>query len=167
MSLPHATHSYPFPRPLKASSHESISSKSRISPSKSSSSVMEALGCSSLSTGHRVLLLWISSSAKLDRQVLCPHTPDIQWWDRYRVMALDILTQKGGQCEAEKSPWSITILKSIQEYIGRFLISFKICKYLTPPSEFLVSPSESSFFFFVFMKGSACLKLTFLQPASC
>lgn len=49
-----------------------------------------------------------------------------------------------GESEAEKSPWPITILKSTNEHIGSFLISFKIWEYSALP---LVSPSESSFCF--------------------
>ena len=54
---------------------------------------------------------------------------------------------KSGESEAEKSPWPITILKSTNEHIGSFLISFKIWEYSAVPLELLVSPSESSFCF--------------------
>ena len=47
-----------------------------------------------------------------------PHTCNIQWWDRHKIIAINIPIHKW---ESQRSPWSIAVLKYSWANVGSFL----------------------------------------------
>ena len=125
--LPRANVVTLLPKFSGVSSHYNINSKSKISSSKSGLSVDDTSGWNQLSTAPGkystiLLLLWTCESRET---IYLPIPPNMQWWDRLRVIAIDVSGQKEGKWQVKRSCQSIAVLKSSRANVGSSLINFQ------------------------------------------
>lgn len=63
------------------------------------------------------------NTCKLKRQVFCPNSLNICWWERHRITT----SRQQGKGEMYRNHWSAAILKSSQVYVLHFLIRSQSC----------------------------------------